>query len=63
LNEGENQASDVCFDGRGTRQEKFYWRPVAPTDLRNQPFGGNAEGLSHFYATKKPTGFSTRGFA
>ena len=33
LDEGENQASDGRFDGRGTLQEKFHWRPVAPTSL------------------------------
>jgi hypothetical protein len=32
LDEGENQASDGRRDGRGTASEKFYWRPVAPTE-------------------------------
>jgi hypothetical protein len=31
LDEGDDEASDSRFDGRGTPQEKFYWRPVAPT--------------------------------
>jgi hypothetical protein len=31
LDEGENEASNMGFDGRGTPQKKFYWRPVAPT--------------------------------
>jgi hypothetical protein len=31
LDEGENQASDGWREGRGTLQEKFHWRPVAPT--------------------------------
>ncbi len=33
MDEGENQASDGRREGRGTASEKFYWRPVAPTDL------------------------------
>ena len=24
------------FDGRGTASEKFYWRPVAPIDIRSR---------------------------
>jgi hypothetical protein len=31
LDEGKDEASDMGFDGRGTPQKKFYWRPVAPT--------------------------------
>ena len=31
LDEGENQASDGGCEGRGTLEEKFHWRPVAPT--------------------------------
>jgi hypothetical protein len=31
LEEGENEASDGRRDGRGTLEEKFHWRPVAPT--------------------------------
>ena len=31
LDEGENEASNMGFDGRGTASEKFYWRPVAPS--------------------------------
>ena len=30
LDEGNDEASDMGFDGRGTASEKFYWRPVAP---------------------------------
>jgi hypothetical protein len=31
LDKGENQASDGWREGRGTLQEKFHWRPAAPT--------------------------------
>jgi hypothetical protein len=31
LDEGNDKASDMGFDGRGTLQKKFHWRPVAPT--------------------------------
>ena len=43
LDEGKNQASDMGFDGRGTASEKFYWRPVAPTQLDERPFGGSSQ--------------------
>lgn len=33
LDEGENEASDGRFDGRGPASEKVCWRPVAPTLL------------------------------
>jgi hypothetical protein len=31
LEKGDDEASDVRFDGRGTQPEKFNWRPVVPT--------------------------------
>ena len=46
LDEGENQASDGRREGRGTASEKFYWRSVALSLLRNQPFGQYVQGLS-----------------
>ena len=46
MDEGDDKASDVGFDGRGTPQEKFHWRPVAPTRLDKNPFGDCVEGIS-----------------
>ena len=38
-----NKASDGRWEGRGTLQEKFHWRPVAPTGFdRTLPTAGNA---------------------
>ena len=45
LDEGNDEASDMRFDGRRALTEKFCWRPVAPTRLDEEPFGENAEGL------------------
>jgi len=45
LNEDNDEASDMRFDGRRAAHKKFNWHPVAPTFPRNQPFGENVEGL------------------
>jgi hypothetical protein len=47
LDEGNDEASDMRFYGRGALGKKFNRRPVAPTISRNKPFGKYIEGLSH----------------
>jgi hypothetical protein len=47
LDEGNDKPPDMGFDGRGTAQKKFHLRPVAPTVVRNKPFGKHVKGLSY----------------
>ena len=45
MDEGEDQASNMGFHGRGTEPEKFYWRSVAPTIGPVRIFVSDASGM------------------